>query len=579
MALGVTISKAFSSGRNAAGSTAEINMTDIRELVRGITLGARDDREAEAAFLQRFGELVELPVEVSVAGVARMLTRLEQTPSHRRIRARVENDAGDNTWLVNFDAVRMAPGTEGAAVLAAYRCWLGYDLDEPVESESAGKVVSRQRVDKRLGELDEQIEQSLAALRRIDLDEVEPWLGDDDPWGHNKQYWPDSVERYLQEVASLSDVVDALEEVASAGFGASLRERAETILEGLAGVTFDYFCPDDVSSLAQAAIPLWISTVSSTVDNASEMAPLVEKFDRWVSAFELSYWLADLVESAGEPLRGALVRWLEEDITRTNGKHRREKFRVRALRTLYQQQGSIELLLERLPLGVLDSDDVVALMSAFEEQGDCQRALDVSEAWLAVDTENRYRSTGRVEPERRRLMRKLGRGDDAISEAWQAFEAQPSADGLDELREVVAEQERPQVEERATQMLGNDLYSLMSVVSKTAPSDALARCVAETDVDDLRKVSSWTLQDAAERLDPTWPEAAVKVYTALGWRHVDRGKSKYYDLGLDAFERAHELYVELGREDDWERLVEDVTDEHGRKRSFMPGFRKIANKS
>lgn len=321
------------------------------------------------------------------------------------------------------------------------------------------------------------------------------------------------------------------EEVASAGFGSSTLEPVERILAGLENVTFDYFCPDAVSSLSRAAIPLWISAVSATADDASEMAPLVEKFSRWISAFELSYWLADLVESAREPLRGALIRWLEEDIARTNGEHRREKFRVRALRTLYQQEGNIELLLERLPLEVLDSDDLVALMRSFEEQGDYQRAVDVSEEWLAVDADSPYRSTGRVERERRRLMRDLGRSDDAIDEAWQAFEARPSADGLDELRETVAGEGRPQVEERAARIVGDDLQSLMSIVSKTEPSDALARCLAEGNVDDLRDISSWTLQDAAERLDPKWPEAAVKVYTALGWRHVDRGKSKYYDWG------------------------------------------------
>ncbi len=55
-------------------------MTNTEKLVRGITLGAQDEGEAEAAFLQRFEELVELPVEVSVAGAGQMLTRLELTP-------------------------------------------------------------------------------------------------------------------------------------------------------------------------------------------------------------------------------------------------------------------------------------------------------------------------------------------------------------------------------------------------------------------------------------------------------------------------------------------------------------------
>src|SRR5690554_3575595 len=181
-------------------------MPTINEIIQGIALGAADEQEAEAAFARRFEELVALPVEVSVGGTAGMLRAVELTPVHGRARARFVDDGG-GIWRVSWDAVRMPEGTVGAGIIAAYRNWLGYEVDESDVADLAGTIVSTKQVDERLGDIDRRIAARFEVLARIDMTEAENWLGDDDSWGRNREYWSNGAERFVLVVASLDAAV------------------------------------------------------------------------------------------------------------------------------------------------------------------------------------------------------------------------------------------------------------------------------------------------------------------------------------------------------------------------------------
>ena len=73
-----------------------------------------------------------------------------------------------------------------------------------------------------------------------------------------------------------------------------------------------------------------------------------------------------------------------------------------------------------------------------------------------------------------------------------------------------------------------------------------------------------------------YPALAARVFRALGLRIVNAKKSKYYDAALADFERARDCYLAVAQEAEWEVLVAEVHREHGRKYSFMPGFKRIA---
>ncbi len=83
------------------------------------------------------------------------------------------------------------------------------------------------------------------------------------------------------------------------------------------------------------------------------------------------------------------------------------------------------------------------------------------------------------------------------------------------------------------------------------------------------KYSFWDLhvaiQDAVGWLD----------YQAMGLRIVNAGKSKYYDAAISNFEQAKRYYEKAGLEPVWLETVEKVMNNHARKHSFMPGFKRV----
>ncbi|MDA3915986.1 MAG: hypothetical protein PF690_03330 [Deltaproteobacteria bacterium] len=55
---------------------------------------------------------------------------------------------------------------------------------------------------------------------------------------------------------------------------------------------------------------------------------------------------------------------------------------------------------------------------------------------------------------------------------------------------------------------------------------------------------------------------------------VNAGKRKYYDAAISNFEQAKRYYEKAGLEPVWLETVEKVMNNHARKYSFMPGFKR-----
>jgi len=58
-------------------------------------------------------------------------------------------------------------------------------------------------------------------------------------------------------------------------------------------------------------------------------------------------------------------------------------------------------------------------------------------------------------------------------------------------------------------------------------------------------------------------------------RILNSKKSRYYDAALSHFEQARRCYKKAGDELAWQKLVEEVLQNHRRKNAFMPGFDKL----
>lgn len=553
-------------------------MSNIDEIIAGITVDSAGEEEAEWAFGQRLDDLLEEPRKVRVVGRELMCESSEQTPGRSRVRAVVTD--GDEKWRVNLDALRFESGTAHDTVVRAYRHWLGYPVDSiDVSHEETSRAVSREQLDARLAELEHYIDDALTTLEQLDLGELESWLGDDDPWGHNEQYWPGGMYVYRDQTNRLADLAVDVGRLVDAGVYEESRRLVETILFGLEGLVYDYFCPDEARHPAREAVKQWLRCLNAVDESQFDPGRSATNLVRWLEFFELYLRRELIVSRLPEAMNAPFIDKLETFIASDDEEYRRPSLQRGALRLLTElrrKRGEVSLLWERLSLKVLDEETVDVVARWCAEQGDISRAIEIVDIWLhhAHSSSSRV-MTRQIEKRRRKLLSSAGREEEAIDQLWNSFDDYPTTQKLEELLELAPSEVRDEFRDRAVERV-EDPAVLVDMAAEFAPWDSLVERIEQIEMDELREVSSWTLQEAAPSLESTWPAVAVQVYTALGWRHVDRGKPKYYDLSVEAFQEARDLYRQLGREDDWQRVVEEVTAEHGRKYTFMPRFEAIA---
>ena len=549
-------------------------MSHIDQIIAGITIAARGDDEAERAFAKRLDDLVEAPIAVQVVGRELLYLSVESSPKNGRPRAVVTD--GECHWRVNLDALEFQRGTPQRTVVRAYRHWLGHDVHEGDSPTVAlhPRAVSRQHLRDRVAELDDTINDTLATLNLIHSEELEPDPAGATSWRSDEQHRPDVAYKYHEEVQHLRDRVADIARLIDAGAVHDAQRLLTATLSGLGGLTYEYSCPDEVQLCACAAIDQWLRCLHQSIDDP----PSLRHFLGWIDEFKLFWKLKDWVDDIPHPMHPPLLEWLESQL----GKMPQPNPTIQrplsdALTHLRATRGELELIWERLPPHALSGSDITVLLNWLADDGRAPAAIDIADQWLAEQTAlNRFVSTAKVEQTRRALLAKLGQTDQAIDELWSTFEAFPTPNKFAELLELTPQDRRDDLRTRVADQLSDHPSALIDLAANCEPFDSLARAIEALDIDELRSISSRTLEKAAPRLISNWPHAAVKAYCALGWRHVDRGKSTYYHLAIDAFKEARDLYRRLDRDDDWKRLVDEVTQEHGRKYTFIPAFQKLA---
>lgn len=179
-----------------------------------------------------------------------------------------------------------------------------------------------------------------------------------------------------------------------------------------------------------------------------------------------------------------------------------------------------------------------------------------------------------------RLLTKLGRESEALEAAWAEYREHPSKYSYDNLMKFVPKTERPVWHEKAIEAAkGTDLHSLIELLLETKETERLAEIVRRSADDALENVSYYATEPAAKTLEKPHPDAAARLWRALGMRIVNEKKSKYYAAALGNLARAKRCYEKSGLTVDWERLVSEVRAEHRRKTGFMPGFEEIVRGS
>lgn len=249
-----------------------------------------------------------------------------------------------------------------------------------------------------------------------------------------------------------------------------------------------------------------------------------------------------------------------------------------ALRTLYRAQQNTEAYIgiaEQTGLNVMDCQAIANLLAA-------QDRPDEALLWIERGIER-----GRTSPResmasyelaglRRELLVRVGRGDDALTEAWDEYQAFPDKYRYDELMKFVPAAERAGWHEKAIDAAqGAEPESLLDLLVETGETHRLAAAVRAATDAELEHMSHYVTEPAALALETSYPDLAATLWRAQGLRIVNRKKSKYYDAAVSNFERAHRCYQRAGLDAQWQQLVLEVRTCHRRKMAFMVGFENV----
>jgi tetratricopeptide (TPR) repeat protein len=249
-----------------------------------------------------------------------------------------------------------------------------------------------------------------------------------------------------------------------------------------------------------------------------------------------------------------------------------------SLKDIYEALGdasSYAALCERLGFSPRDCEHLAKMEITKKRWA---KALEWVEKGITLKTkrdwhnENDYELV-RLKPE---ILRHLGRTDDALGLAWADFQRDPNEFAYEQLMRFVPTKEKAAWQDRALAAANEaDMGDFISLCGKVKAWDRLARRIHLAKPDELEAQSHYCTEPAAEGLAKRDPLAAAKLYSALGLRIVNAGKSKYYREALEHFEKCRDVYCAAGQPEEWSTVVQYVRTAHSRKSGFVSAFEKI----
>ncbi len=339
---------------------------------------------------------------------------------------------------------------------------------------------------------------------------------------------------------------------------------------------------DSSGSFGQFAKDLicrWIKARQGAGAGADETAATLLAWmdnDPFSFCYEIEKAVAESFDKAGLAAFEGLIRARFEAIPAgaTYGRRRWSDV-LRAIYVAERNPAAYEALAEHAGI---DARDCLALATIF-----VSRKADLALAWVdrGIDLERTAARTSgagyHLSRLRRELLTRLGRGDEAIEDAWAEYRKSPSKLSFDDLMAVAPKATRAAWREKALDAAkGADLDSVMESMVETKEVERLAELVRVTNDVALENLSHHTTEPAARKLEKPHPELAARLWRAQAMRIVDAGKSKYYEAAAANLERARRCYVCAGLVAEWEDSARQIRADHYRKTAFMAEFESVA---
>ena len=254
---------------------------------------------------------------------------------------------------------------------------------------------------------------------------------------------------------------------------------------------------------------------------------------------------------------------------------------VGVLKSIYAAKGDIEAYLALGNEGGLTPKDCEVLAEIYEKKRRPAEALEWVER--GIEIAGRQASFGfsayRLPLTRRRLLKRLGQASAALQSAWEDFRSSPSTYGYDELFKYVPRSEQIEWRQKAlAEAAKGEPDDFMAICSRAKEWNRLAAFVLDASPERLEDISHYVSEPAAAGLAKSHPAAAAKLFRALGLRIVKAGKSKYYPEAIENLRNAMGSYIRAGLGADWDAVVAQLRQDHGRKHGFLSGFESMLSR-
>ena len=248
------------------------------------------------------------------------------------------------------------------------------------------------------------------------------------------------------------------------------------------------------------------------------------------------------------------------------------------LRTLYLAQKNVAAHMALAEETGITSQDCQAVATLLASRRKPEEALLWADRGIDLDKQTPHGSMAALDLAglKRELLTRLGRGGEALEDAWAEYRKHPDKYTYDDLMKFVPKARRAAWHQKAIDAAkGTDLHSLIELFLETKEIERLAALVRRARDEALEQVSHYATDPAAQRLEKRCPDLAARLWRAQGMRIVNAKKSKYYAAALSNFERAMRCFEKAGLTAEWVKTVSRVRGEHRRKTGFMSGFEAL----
>lgn len=248
------------------------------------------------------------------------------------------------------------------------------------------------------------------------------------------------------------------------------------------------------------------------------------------------------------------------------------------LRAVYIEQRDVAAYVALADKTGLTAQDCHAIGALLASRRRSEQALIWVERGILIDGSAPYGSFAGhdLAKLRRELLTRLGRGREALQDAWAGFRKNPSKFTYDDLMRFVPKSERSSWHEKAMEATtGAHLGSLIELLLATRELGRLSDLLRRMDDATLKSESHYVTEPAAKKLETAHPDVAARLWLAQGMRIVHSRKSKYYAAAIKNFARAKRCYERAGLAAEWQKTVSAVRAAHHWKTGFMAGFKKL----